>query len=416
MDASTTEHSGLGRGLAFLVLGFGVSLLANVFFLQGRALYLHQLGAAALPSFYMAFNVVAIIIGVGLFVRNVPAKPGLQVVLLGMAGVLAVSAEAMANPGPQMAIGLAFTSSLFLMTASLFYWNCVSQAFTIREIERWGQYLSAASLCGAIGAGLAMPLFHALPTAVVCGGSAGLMAVAAVAIRSLPVAPRRAPLSGTGELMPMELFRTDLINLLLILTALMGIIRYLSEYQFSHLLVENLHGAAAISAFTGKLQAIVSSVTLIWQVFFLRRVLNSWRVTNLYLYSSIALVVTTASPLLWPGLGVLAMQQGLMNFLGKAIRQPSQNIVVKVMPSTLTSQANFLLSGLAESVTALVAAVLIAALAHYGASLRVFFVIGSVLSVLMVVTAVRLPFPYVSMLVRRLQREGSTPGATLIDG
>jgi hypothetical protein len=405
-----------GRALAFLVLGFGISLLANVYFLQGRALFLHQMGAKALPSFYLAFNVVAIVIGLVFFVRNVPAKPGLQVSLLGMAGILAVSAGALAQPGPQVAVGLAFGSSLFLMTSMLFFWNCVSQAFTIREIERVGQYLSASSLAGAITGGLAMPLFHALPVAVVCGSSAALMAGTALAVGSLPVAPRQVAPSGTGKLMPMELFRTDLINLLLILTVLMGLIRYMSEYQFSHLLVATLPDAAAIAAYTGRLQAIVGIVTLLWQVLFLQRVLNSWRVTNLYLYSAVALVVTTLAPVVAPGLLVLAMHQGLMNFLGKAIRQPSQNIVVKVMPSTLTAQANFLLSGLAESVTALLAAALIAAMAYAGLSLRTFFLIGTGLSVLMVVTATRLPWPYVSMLVKRLQRDGSTAGATLIDG
>jgi hypothetical protein len=416
MAAEMTAAPSIGRPLAFLGLGFGLSLLANAFFLQGRALFLHQMGAEALPSFYMAFNVVAILIGITLFLRNVPARPGLQVSLVAMAGMLTLSAKALAIPGPQVAVGMAFGSALFLMTAMIFYWNCVSQAFTMREIERWGQYLAAATLAGAIGAGLAMPLFHALPITLVCGTAAACMAGTALAVQTLPVVPRSAPPSGTGELMPLELFRTDLINLLLILTVLMGMIRYMSEYQFSHLLVAQLHDAAAISAYTGRLQAVVSAVTLIWQLVFLRRVLNSWRVTNLYLYSAVILVITTATPVFTPGLLVLAMHQGLMNFLGKAIRQPSQNIVVKVMPSTLTAQANFLLSGLAESVTALLAAALIAVLAHHGVTARTFFLIGTGLSLLMVVTATRLPWPYVSMLVKRLQREGTTSGATLIDG
>jgi hypothetical protein len=416
MATAAAPEAGAGRYLAYLVLGFGVSLFSNVFFLQGRAVFLHQMGAEALPGFYMAFNVVAILIGIALFVRNVPVRPGLQVSLFTMAGLLACSAGAMAHPGPLLAIGLNFGASLFLMTAMIFYWNCVSQAFTIREIERWGQYLSAATLMGGIGAGLAMPLFHAVPITLVCGGSAALMALTGIAIHRLPVSPRKAVPSGTGELMPLELFRTDLINLLLTLTVLMGVIRYMSEYQFSLLLVANLHDAAAISAYTGRLQAIVGAVTLLWQVLFLRRVLNSWKVTNLYLYSAVGLVLMTLTPVFWPGLGILAMHQGLMNFLGKAIRQPSQNIIVKVMPSTLTAQANFLLSGLAESVTALLAAALIAGMASYGVTLRTFFIVGTILSVLMVVTAVRLPFPYVSMLVRRLHREGATPGPTLIDG
>lgn len=410
------DGHGVGRAVAFLVLGFGVSLFANLFFVQGRAVFLHQMGADALPAFYMAFNVVAIAIGVTLFLRNVPGRPGLQVALLTMAAGLAVGARSLAVPGPVAATGLNFGASLFLMTAMIFYWNCVSQAFSIREIERLGQYLSAATLGGAIVAGLAMPLYHALPITWVCGTSAVLMAGTAVAIHRLPVRPRKAAATGTGELMPLELFRTDLILLLLVLTVLMGVIRYMSEYQFSHVLVTQLADAAAISAYTGRLQAIVSAVTWLWQVLFLRRVLNSWRVTNLYLYSALSLVVMTALPVFWPGLGILALHQGLMNFIGKAVRQPSQNILVKVMPSTLTAQANFLLSGLAESVTALVAAALIAGLARYGTSLRTFFIIGTGLSAMMVVTASRLPFPYVSMLVRRLHREGEPSGPTLIDG
>lgn len=400
------------RTLPMAVTGLWLSFLANFLFLYTRSRFLEVLGASALPTFYIALNLMTIGCGIVLFFGKVPSMLGMRGALAAMALCLLLLSPAL--PGAAALMALSVAAGLFLVLSMLFFWSMISQALSFKDLERVGPNLGASTLSGAILAGLLVqPIVTFVPSTTICVAGAILLAVSAFLLPEPTSSPRRS-LALTAELLPNVLFESRLVKLLLVMALAIGTMRFLSEYQFSHALAERFQDTSAIAAYLGRLHAGINALILLWQLLLSRRFLTAWRVTNLYLVSSGVLLVVTLAATAGPGLLMFTAHQVVFLLLLKAIHQPSQALALKVLPSTLIERANFLLGGLAEAMTALGAAALIVLFDRLGLDARAYFVVASGLGAIALYASTRLPWPYMTMLLQRLQRDGDPRGTGLL--
>lgn len=400
------------RTLPMAGLGLWISFLANFLFLYTRSRFLEVLGASALPGFYIALNVLAIACGVVLFFGKIPSMLGMRVAMGAMALCLVLLVPLL--PAPAALMGLAVAAGLFVMLSMMLFWSGIAQALSLKDLERVGANLAAGNLVGAILAGLLVqPIVSHVPDVPMGMTAAALLVVSTFFLPKLTASPRRGA-AITAELLPHVLFHSRLVKILLVMALTVGTMRFLSEYQFSHALAEQFHDKSAIAAYLGWLHAGLNALILLWQVLLSRRVLTAWRVTNLYLYSSGLLLLVTLAATAGAGLLMFTLHQMVFLFVLKAIRQPSQALALKVLPSTLIERANFLLGGLAEAVTALSAAALIVLLDRLDLDPRAFFAVASVLGAIAFYAATRLPWPYMTLLLQRLQRDGDPRGTGIL--
>ncbi|MDQ7826488.1 MAG: hypothetical protein RDV48_27040 [Candidatus Eremiobacteraeota bacterium] len=411
--------------LALALIGFILSFTSNFFIILSCSLFLKTVGPSYIPWYYIFFNMLSMALGFFLLSREISSARGLRAGLLLMAVIFLLTSLLFERYPWHAIFSIYIFSTLNFIYSVIFYWNYINTLFSIRDLKRYTGFFTAALFTGTISSGLLInPLLSVLPekicfllAALVCALLPALLP-AAIKLHQQTAPPPPHP----GEkppLLPSGLLAIRILKLMILFTLLFGFIRYLVDYQFYRIIASSFSDTRSLSGFIGLFTSVVNSIIFLWQAGFLHRALRHFSVSSLYAFIAAVFMTMAALCLAWPQLAAVTAFQACSIIMFKALKQPSQNILIKSIAAPMRARANFLQGGIAESSSVMVSGVMIAALNVFHAPPQIFFLIaltGALLSLLLVPGLNR---AYLESLLRNLipasgRRSAESPGEPML--
>ncbi|MFA6434022.1 MAG: hypothetical protein WCW52_04945 [Elusimicrobiales bacterium] len=400
-------RSGNTRRLALIGAGgFLLSFISSFFIVFSCSLFLKTLGATALPGYYIVLNLLSAFLGACLFARDSSGVAGLRI-SNALLAAFCLAAGCVYSPGNKPLIFTAYLAvMLFQIYSLIFYWNLICHSLSMSEIKRFTGGITVWIMLGSIIAGFAVkPAMYIFSEREIFLLGAALILLFTFTLEALSAGfglkkEREAPPMRKPALR--ELLGADLPGLLGFFTFGFCVIRYLAEYQFSLGAAQRFLGARELSGFLGELHAVTSCAILLWQTVFAGRFFGVWPAAVSYWVIAAVCLVLSASVSVRPEFALLAAFNYSAIFFTKTLKSQAQVVFLKAVPAGARSRANFLLGGIAQSVSVAAAGLLILFLNHFGFRLRAFFIIAFLLSVLLVLVSARLNKAYIHMLLRSI--------------
>lgn len=399
-----------GRELALIgTAGFLLSFIAGFFTVFSYSLFLNTLGAETLPLYYIVVNIISLVLGGCLFANDAKGTSGLRISNILMAAFFIAAGIGHTPEAAALTFTAFVAATLFSIYPLLFYWNLINRALTIAQMKRHTGALTSCIMFGAITSGFSVkPIVSSFSEKEVFLLGAAVILLFTLNLKTFlgGLQEKTGPEQNAGPDFPVkELFRTDLVRLLLLFTFIFCLARYAGEYQFSRSVTRRFSDTKELSGFLGRLQALTACAILLWQTVFLRKFFNTWPVAGAYIAIAAAFLLLSAACAAYPAFYLLAIFNYSAVFFVKALKQPGQSIFIQAMPKGHQSRANFLLGGIAESISITAAGLSIFLLNRLGLSIRAFFTIVFVLSMLLGLASLKLNIAYIRMLLKNL-----TPG------
>jgi hypothetical protein len=388
-------------------LGFILDFTTYFSIVLSYSVFLKRIGIAYLPYYYITLNVLAIIIGVILFVRNFSSFRILLVMDVILAGIFIGTSSILGMGSPGIVFTLYFLSALSYIYSLMFYWNFISHTLTIRQLKKYSGFFAGMNLLGMIAAGSLMkPLMSSMSVSG-CYLTVGfLYGMTALILSLIPPSGEQAG-EGGGDpvrLLSSVLGKSELVKFMILSTIAVGVVKYMVDYQFGSTLSLKFGDEKSLAGFYGLFNAVNTSSILFFQVFLLHRFLRGISLDYLYKGAGFVFIAMSIAAINFPSFSIIVIFQFLSIFFIKALIQPILNVLIKTVPRSDRARVRFLVDGITYSCTVVSMGLVILTLNRFKMPAPAFFILAGISGGLIMALAGRINGAYLSSLLENLRK------------
>lgn len=397
----------LQNALPLFCLGTILSFTANFLIILSCSYFLKNLGIQYLPLFYIVTNLLSIVLGSYIVIRNISNFRGLIVLSIVMTIAFYFIFCLFETPFKGIFFITYVFATFFLIYSMIYFWNFINVIFSMAEMKAYIGTITTGIFLGGVSSGLLIKTilnFISPKTCYLCASCIiGIVVLILLNYRRHFECWEERNRSKSVKFLPGELFEIETVRLLLFFTLTFVFIRYLVDFQFSKYLTLNFADPRSLSSFLGFFNAGVYILIFCWQVFMFQRTLRAYPIASFFAFIAFCFLILSIVCFIHPHLITLALFQASVLFLIKTFKQPAQNIIIRAVIPEMRSRANFLLCGIAESVSIMVSGLVIALLNVFRVPSGSFFIIILIGASLSFLLTFRLKRAYIDLLLMNLR-------------
>ncbi len=395
------------NALPLYCLGTVLSFTASFLIILSCSHFLKNLGVQYLPFFYIVTNLISIIIGSYIVIRNISNFRGLLVLSIFMTIAFFLIFYFFESPFKAIFFITYVCATIFLIYSMIYFWNFINVIFSMDEMKSYIGAITTGIFLGGISSGLLMKTilsFISPKTCYLCASCIiGIVVVVLLKYRQHFEGWEERNKSRSEKFLPRELFEIEPVRLLLLFTLAFVFIRYLVDFQFSRYLALSFADPRSLSSFLGFFNAGVYILIFSWQILMFQRILRAYPIASFFAFIALCFLILSTVCFIHPHLITLALFQASVLFLIKTFKQPAQNIIIRAVIPEIRSRANFLLCGIAEAISVMASGLAIALLNSFRLSSGIFFIIIIIGASLSFLLTFRLKKAYIDLLLSNLR-------------
>lgn len=227
-----------------------------------------------------------------------------------------------------------------LFVVSIF-WSVLADRFTAVQAKRLFGFVAAGGTAGTfVGPALAAGLAQTLGPAFLTLAAAVLLEIALQCCRRLLDAPAKSAVDDAPRMQAVGGGILGGATLILRSPYLIAIVCYMFlhtstatflYFEQGRLVAESVIGTAARTRFFAQVDLLVSTLTLLLQLFITGRLMRRYGVSLALLLLPLAAVLAFGAVAIWPGLLVLAIVQGVRRAADFALARPAREVLFTVL-------------------------------------------------------------------------------------